>query len=243
MKKTNLIMGMPITIEVQDPVISQKDIDEIFQYFTYVDEVFSTYKPMSEISLINRGILDKEKYSKDMKEVLDLSEETKKVTNGYFEIFHKGTLDPSGLVKGWAVYKASKMLKDKGLHTFYIDAGGDIQAEGKPWSVGIRNPFNETEIIKVLSIKDKGVATSGTYNRGHHVYNPLSDRVHIDGVVSITIIGPNVYEADRFATAAFAMGKQGINYIEKLSGFEGYMIDVNGVATFTSLFEEYIQHV
>jgi thiamine biosynthesis lipoprotein len=49
-----------------------------------------------------------------------------------------------------------------------------------------------------------------------------------------------VYEADRFATAAFAMGKRGIQFIEKLVGFEGYMIDVEARATLTSGFERYV---
>jgi len=59
-------------------------------------------------------------------------------------------------------------------------------------------------------------------------------------IASITIIGPNVYDADRFATAAFAMGKRGIQFIEKLAGFEGYMIDMRGIATYTSGFERYV---
>ena len=60
-------------------------------------------------------------------------------------------------------------------------------------------------------------------------------------IVSISVIGPNVFEADRFATAAFAMQRKGINFIEKLDGFEAYMIDKNGIATMTSKFEKYIQ--
>jgi len=58
----------------------------------------------------------------------------------------------------------------------------------------------------------------------------------------VTVIGPNVYEADRFATAAFAMGRKGIEFIEKLVDFEGYMIDAQARATFTSGFERYVLH-
>ena len=52
-------------------------------------------------------------------------------------------------------------------------------------------------------------------------------------------MGPNVLEADRFATAAFAMGREGIHFIESLKGFEGYAIDAKGIATMTSGFEVY----
>ncbi len=56
----------------------------------------------------------------------------------------------------------------------------------------------------------------------------------------MTVIGPDVYEADRFATAAFAMGRMGVAFVEGLDGFEGYMIDAQGIATYTSGFERYV---
>lgn len=107
------------------------------------------------------------------------------------------------------------------------------------WSVGIRNPFKSEEIVKVVYPRGKGVATSGSYVRGSHIYNPLEPDDGLKEVVSITIIGPDVLEADRFATAAFAMGKSGIEFIEKMPELEGYMIDKEGVATFTSGFSAY----
>ena len=75
--------------------------------------------------------------------------------------------------------------------------------------------------------------------RGQHIYNPKKPDEKINDIVSLTVIGPNVYEADRFATAAFAMGKDGIYFIEKLPDFEGYMIDKDGIAKMTSGFEQY----
>jgi thiamine biosynthesis lipoprotein len=83
------------------------------------------------------------------------------------------------------------------------------------------------------------VATSGTYERGKHIYNPKTGKTAESDIASISIIGPNVYEADRFATAAFAMGREGINFIASLLGFEGMMIDNDGVATMTDGFEKY----
>lgn len=245
MKQTRLLMGMPITIEIVDSQVTEKDIQEIFSYFSYIDNTFSTYKPDSEISKINKGVLLESDYSNDMKTVLKLSEQTKKETDGYFDISHKGKLDPSGLVKGWAIYQSSELAKKRGFKNFYIDAGGDIQVagknnKGKSWTVGIRNPFNREEIIKVLEIDDRGVATSGTYIRGQHVYNPLEVNSQLEEIVSLTVVGPNIYEADRFATAAFAMGREGINFIENLPSFEGYMIDKKGIATYTSGFNTYM---
>ena len=179
-----------------------------------------------------------------MQTILALSAQTKEETDGYFDILHNGIYDPSGIVKGWAIQNAAQMLQAKRLRNFYIDAGGDIQVSGhkngNPWRVGIRNPFNRNEYVKVLEVTDQGVATSGTAIRGQHIYDPYHRDTQLLAIASITIIGPNVYDADRFATAAFAMGKKGIHFIEKLAGFEGYMIDIHGIATYTSGFERYV---
>jgi thiamine biosynthesis lipoprotein len=243
MKKTQIIMGMPITIEVIDEV-SEEVIDGIFDYFKSVDKQFSTYKPDSEISRINNGMPEDE-WSPAMKKVLDLCEETKELTDGYFDVAHEGKIDPSGLVKGWSVYNASKLLKKAGANNFYIEAGGDIQvsginADGGKWQIGIRSPFNVEEIIKAVELDNKGVATSGTYIRGQHIYNPLGENKEITEVKSLTVIADNVYEADRFATAAFAMGLRGINFIEDTPGLEGYMVDDRKIATFTEGFNNFV---
>ena len=244
MKQTRLLMGMPITIDVVDERVTQDDLDRLFAYFISVDHTFSTYKETSEISRLNRGELSAAHASESMKTILALSEQTKKETHGYFDIQRDGISDPSGIVKGWAIQNAAQMLEDWGFRHFYIDAGGDIQVagnnHGKLWRIGIRNPFNRNENVKVLALTDRGVATSGTAIRGQHIYNPYNRNAPILDIVSLTVIGPNIYEADRFATAAFAMGRKGIQFLEKLAGFEGYLIDAQARATLTSGFERYV---
>lgn len=244
MKETRLLMGMPITVEVVDESVSADDLEAVYLYLVYVDETFSTYKETSEVSRLNRGELREDEYSDDMREILALSEETRRATGGYFNIWHGEMCDPSGIVKGWAARNAARILGDRGFHSYYLDAGGDMQLagmkDGALWRVGIRNPFNRAEHVKALSLTDHGVATSGTAIRGQHVYNPHHAGQPITEIVSMTVIGPDVYEADRFATAAFAMGRMGGAFIEGLDGFEGYMIDAQGMATYTSGFERYV---
>lgn len=233
-------MGMPVTVHIADPGATAAALERAFDHFTYVDRTFSTYKPDSEISRINRGEIAEADYSEDMKKVFRLCEQTAQETNDYFNIIRKdGTCDPSGLVKGWAIYDAAQLLALDGWKEFYVDAGGDIEARGTSWPVGIRNPFNGSEMIKVLHVRDRGVATSGTYERGLHIYNPHADHRAVDEIVSLTVIGPNIYEADRYATPAFAMGREGIRFIERTPGLEGYLIDAAGQATMTSGFDHY----
>jgi len=237
-------MGMPVTVEIVGFADAEAAINDTFGYFTSVDERYSTYKPDSEISHINRG-LARENWSEETRAVLDLCEQTKRETNGYFDIRHNGKLDPSGLVKGWAIEQAAKRLRKQGVKNFYVEAGGDIQtngvnSSGERWHIGIRNPFDLQEIVKVLAVSDEGVATSGTYIRGQHIYDPHAPNLPIETIKSLTVIGPNIYEADRFATAAFAMAEDGIRFIDSLEGFEGYMIDHNKIATFTRGLERYV---
>lgn len=250
-KQTRILMGMPITVELVDPDAVESMIDEVFAYFQRVDDKFSTYNQDSEISRINRKEIGPRDYSEDMRLVFSLAEETRQVTNGYFDIMRPGdataVCDPSGLVKGWSIYNAAEILREQGLANFYVDAGGDIEVAGKneggkAWRVGIRSPFDLAQIVKVLAVSDCGVATSGTYVRGQHIYHKRSEGRPKEDIVSLTVVGPNVFEADRFATAAFAMGRDGIHFIESLEGFEGYMIDQNKQATMTSGFKRHIAH-
>jgi FAD:protein FMN transferase len=247
LKQTRILMGMPVTLEVVDAQATLELFESIFAYFEYVDEKFSTYKETSEISLINRQAIDLEESSLDMRTVFKLADELKLATNGYFDILHDGVYDPSGLVKGWAISNVAEMLRQRGFENYTVEAGGDFQAVGKnsqgqSWRVGIRSPFNPREIVKVLSVSDRGVATSGTYVRGQHVYNPRDPQVLLTEIVSLTVVGPDVCEVDALATAAFAMGREGIFFIESRDGFEGYMIDARQQATYTTGFEGYVIH-
>ena len=242
MRQTKIIMGMPITVEIigkSDPA----DIGRIFDYFTQVDEQFSPYKKTSELAKLNDG-LKKEDWSVDMAEVMELCSQTKDETNGFFNIEFDGRIDTSGLVKGWAIQKAAVKLAAMGYQNFYVEAGGDIQTAGfdqgrNYWKVGIRNPFNIDEIVKTVKLSGNAIATSGAYIRGEHIYNPVTKTIS-QSVSSLSVISESIYDADRFATAAYAMGKEGIDFINERAGLEGYMVLSNGTAVFTEGFENYV---
>ena len=239
-------MGMPIEIEIigED---TKKVFEDSFAYLVGIDERFSPYKETSEVSAINRGKRELAAASPLMQEVLAIAEQTRLTTKGYFDIRRPdGKLDPSGVVKGWAIKNVAELILRAGQENYFINVGGDIAMRGKDserkeWSVGIRNPFNIKEIVKVVYPHGKGVATSGSYIRGAHIYNPHTPSESLDEIVSITVIGPDVLAADLMATASFAMGRSGIAFIESLEGFDGYAIDASGTATLTSGFAAYTE--
>lgn len=245
MKVSRPLMGMPVHIEIVDAQATDADFEAVFDWLTYVDETFSTYKETSEISQLNQGAITREQCSDDVRFVLEQCEKTKQETEGFFDIELNGFLDPSGYVKGWAIQKAAELLEERGFRNFSVEIAGDMQLKGHNaddtnWRIGIRSPFNHDEIIKTLSVTDCGIATSGTAARGQHIYNPKEPGASLNEVVSITVVGPKIVDADRYATAAFAMGTAGIAFINTLPRFEGYSIDQNGLATFTPGFSSLV---
>lgn len=88
-------------------------------------------------------------------------------------------------------------------------------------------------------MSNQAVATSGNYERGGHIYNPKNKK-EASEIASITVIADNIFDADRFATAAFAMGKKGIEFIASLKKIEGYMIKKDKTAVFTDGFQNFV---
>jgi thiamine biosynthesis lipoprotein len=239
-------MGMPITVEVVDRGVRPRHFESVFCLFRQIEERFSPFKETSETTLWDRGLVEHSQISPQMRVVMQLAEETRQASGGYFDVYREGKFNPVGIVKGWAIQKAARLLQLAGFADFYVEAGGDAQIcgrgpGGEPWRVGIRNPCDISQIIKVLELSNRGVATSGTYFRGHHIYDPLDPTGCIAvEPSSLTVIAGDILDADRFATAAFAMGQAGIGFIEGMDGYEGYLVDDRGTATYTTGFASYV---
>jgi thiamine biosynthesis lipoprotein len=170
------------------------------------------------------------------------------VSDGYFDIrAHRtdGMLDPSGLVKGWSVDGAARLLESAGARDYCINAAGDILLRGNgqpgtPWRIGIRNPWDTRTIAAVLSADDLAIATSGAYERGEHVIVPNTGRPP-DGVASMTVVGPSLTWADAWATAAYAMGVRGVEWVAReLDGYEACAISTDRQLVFSAGFERFM---
>jgi FAD:protein FMN transferase len=218
------IMGMPIVVDVRDEEVDPAILDEVFDWFRWVDETFSTYKAESEISRLARGELALEDADPAVREVLGRCEELRAETLGYFDARAAGHLDPSGLVKGWSVDRAAAILDEAGLREHAVSAGGDMRLRGGPWRVGIQHPRERDRVAAVLEATDLAVATSGAYARGDHVVDPHTGRPPA-GVLSVTVVGPDLATADAYATAAFAMGANAApQWLAHVRGYEAMII-------------------
>ena len=243
-RHTWLEMGMPITVVIADPAATQSAIDPVIAYLSQINARFSPYLETSEVGRLNAGAIKFDELSDDFALLLAMSGRTQDETGGFFNIERDGRIDPSGIVKGWAINQASELLRSQGWQNHIVEAGGDIQIagvrpDGQPWRVGVRDPRDRNTNIKVLAVSDCGVATSGTAARGEHIWNPVGDGLLDPTLLSLTVIAPSILDADRMATAAFAMGKEGIAFIANLPDFEGYAVFANGMATYTPGFDRY----
>lgn len=207
-------MGTEMSLHLRGPRVDSDPAVEpavaaVFGHLRAADELFSTYRPDSQISAIRRRELSPGDAHPWVTEVVALCEEARQRTEGYFDAWLPGGFDPSGLVKGWAAEGAATHLSRLQGFDHYLNAGGDVTghvAGPRPaWQVAVQDPRDSTTFLTVLELRDGGVATSGSAERGEHIVDPHTGR-HPAGLLAVTVTGPTLLWADVFATAAFARG-------------------------------------
>lgn len=230
-KVTAKVMGTFASLHVDDAVDStlvRGAWDEALGLLADVEQRFSTFRADSEISRINRGELHLLDASSDVVEVMDACTWLEHESAGAFRARRPdGTLDPAGFVKGWAAERAGRVLAAHGLSSWYLNVGGDIQtsgrqASGEQWRIGVVDPADRTIIAAWFDIPENfAVATSGTGARGAHLWDGRSG-AFLDRVASITVIGPHLMWADALATAAFAMGDNGVAWLSRYPNYTAF---------------------
>ncbi|MEV0634244.1 FAD:protein FMN transferase [Streptomyces sp. NPDC050619] len=223
MLRVEHVMGFPVSLRIDDPDVPESAADAVFAWLREVDVRFSPFKPDSEVSRLDRG--EVVELSADLTEVLDLCEHYRVATGGAFDVRLPGRgLDPCAVVKGWSVQRAAELLTAAGARRFCLNAGGDVVAAGGPWRVGVRHPEHADKLCTVLDLTDAAVATSARYERGDHIIDGRTGRP-ATGLLSLTVVAPTLAEADSVATAAFAMGTEGIEWAAGLDGCEVFAVD------------------
>ena len=241
------VMGMAISIDVRDGDAPMAMITEVAEWFEQVDNRFSTFRTDSEISRLGRAELTLGECNPDVAEVLALSEAVRQTSNGFFDVRARpdGSLDPSGMVKGWAVDRASDLLLARGSANHCINAGGDVRVRGRPapgrsWQVGVVHPFHRQALTTIVAGVDFAVATSGVAERGMHVFDPHT-RSAVFALASVTVVGPDLTYTDAYATAALAMGLDAPDWLASLPDHEAYVIDAGDHVWSTAGFARYQQ--
>jgi FAD:protein FMN transferase len=237
------LMGTVISIDMRDREVLGRPVEEALAWLHQVDRRFSPFRADSEISLLGSGRLTIDDCHPDVATVLAVCEDLRAQTGGVFNAWGwraDGRLDPSGVVKGWAVERAAEILMASGARNFCINAGGDIVVRGRPqpgraWRIGIRHPSNAAALAAVLQGQNLAVATSGAYERGDHIVNARSGAA-ARGLLSLTVAGPSLALADAYATAAFAMGRRGVAFVAAQPGYAVYAVTAEARVQYSSDF-------
>lgn len=240
MRLVEHIMGMPITIDIPK-VVDEAQFNSSFKRLRWIDDRFSTYKAGSEVSRFAARKLSEKELSDELKKVIKDCRKAQTMTAGYFSAWATGQFDPSGYVKGWAIAQAGQAIEAQGFKTYCVSAGGDIQARSdseKIWNIGIQDPTDLTKILNKLSILNGAVATSGIYERGAHIINPKTKKP-ANELLSVTVTGPDIIWADVLATAVFAMGADGLEFMDKQPDYKALIIDKTGRQLETSGWPSY----
>jgi FAD:protein FMN transferase len=230
------VMGTMVNFEIATTSSRCSPAEAVAQavkWLHWVDTTFSTYKADSEINCLDRGEVSIAECCQEVRDILALCEDLKASTAGYFDARASGHLDPSGVVKGWSIERASTLLAAAGWPDHLVEGGGDVRTHGSPggelgaWQVGITHPFRLDALCAVVRVGDAAVATSGVYERGLHVIDPHR-RVPATALASVTLIGAELVRTDAYATAALAMGEDARAWLAGLDGYEALVIDAAG---------------
>ena len=155
-------------------------------------------------------------------------------------------IDLGGIAKGYAVDRAVSVLRQAGVTSATVNAGGDIallgDKQGRPWRIGIQHPRQTNDLLVTLQLKDQAVVTSGDYERFferdgiryHHIFDPVSGKPARQ-CQSVTVVAADAASADALATAAFVLGPDaGLKLLEGLSNVEGLLVSADGKLMKTS---------
>ncbi|MBW2580638.1 MAG: FAD:protein FMN transferase [Deltaproteobacteria bacterium] len=173
-----------------------------------------------------------------LKETMDrVGSQYLKMTNDSVVFARSGvevTLD--GIAKGYIIDRAMDLLRQQNIQHALINAGGDIvvhggKGEGKPWSIGIQDPWNRKRYVDVVTLNSGAIATSGNYEvffdrekLFHHLILP-NKGTPAPSIASVSIQAANAMEADALATTAYVMGPdKGYQFIKQFRGVEGLII-------------------
>ncbi len=226
-------MGSAVSVHIDDEishVSAERAWELVCEFLRVIENRFSTFLTTSEISRINSGDLHMLDASPDVVDVLDACTWLEHISDGAFNARRPdGSIDPAGFVKGWAAERAARLLLEAGLNNYYLRIGGDIQTHGlqstgENWRVGIVDPHDSSRIRSYVDIpEDWAVATSGTAERGQHIWG--KDSLAVDAQFSsMTVIGPHLMWADAFATIGFALGDAGIDWVEKFPDYTAFTL-------------------
>ncbi len=193
------------------------DIRSIREVFDRWEQRFSLYEPDSELSRIVAGQLQFTAASEQLLATFAAANDWRAATGGNFTPNRPdGVVDLDGIVKALAIAEVGEVLVESGLLDWSLNVGGDVLVHGSPsagtpapvapWVLGIVDPDDRGSLLCSLELvgSRRAIATSGTSERGEHVWRTGSDDQFSFSQVSV--LADDIVTADVLATAILAGG-------------------------------------
>lgn len=164
------------------------------------------------------------------------------------------SIDLGAITKGFAVEKGMAILREHGIRTAMIRAGGNVytigtKPDGNKWQIGIRDPLHPQHTLGYLEPENQVVDTSGNYEQLFtvndktygHIIDPHTG-YPADAAAGCTVLTNKPSLADALSTAAFILGaEEGLNLLERIPDTEGIMISSDGQLFMSSGFGEILK--
>jgi thiamine biosynthesis lipoprotein len=289
------LMGTRVSVELwhDDEEVGKALVAAVLEDYRRIDRSMSTYKPESQLSLVNAHAAERPvPVDAEIFALVTRALELSRLSGGAFDITYESVgylydfrarqrpsgadiaarldavdyrhvvLDPGastirfatsgvrinlgGIAKGYAVEHAAEWLRSQGVEHALLSAGGDTRVigdrRGAPWIVGIRHPRLESAVVTRLPIVDEAISTSGDYERFfeengrryHHILNPATG-LPAEGMLSVTVIGPDATTTDALSTTLFVLGaERGLELIETLPDYEAVFVAADGKLSYSS---------
>jgi len=225
-------MGLPVSLALRgrheaDPP-AREAWAAVMASLRDADQVFSTYRADSWISRLGRGEVTVGECPPEVAEVLAIGERAREASGGAFDVRRGGMLDPAGVVKGWAVERASAALRELPETDFCLSGGGDLVAhvadpDAPDWRIGVEDPHDPARVVAVVPLRDGAVATSGLAHRGAHVVDARTGRAPTS-LVSVTAVAAGLTTADVAATTALALDDEGPAWLRRRAGIRSAVL-------------------
>ena len=212
LRRVEAHMGTVVTLAAHG--VDEHDATAFFARVAELESLLSRFRAESEITRLATGDLVADEADRSVREVLARCVAWRDLTAGDFEHeprrrsgdAHDPVLDVNALAKGWIVEDAATVLGLRGAHDLFVNAGGDVLVteRARPWRIGIQHPTVRDAVLAVLELPVGAVATSGAYERGAHIRGAAGAAAA--PLQSVTVVGPDLADADALATAVYASG-------------------------------------
>ena len=233
-------MGTTVSLRFAGTLPDPRLLHAVEAGFDAVDRRFSLYRPDSELSRVARGALALRHASAVLRESYADALEWRSSTAGAFTPHRPdGVIDLNGIVKASAMAAAAELLDTAGEADWLLNVGGDILGRGAlagaPWSIGIADPADRSRLLAALTLDGDryAVATSGTIERGEHIWRRHPQAPDSTAYRQVTVRAADIITADVLATAILAGGREQLDDVTARFPVDVLTVAANGEITAT----------